>query len=97
MTEAEHRELARLAEAHLDDGYWQGFKSSNGGFEDGPPWDEAEAMWRSAARDFMERRAAGVWELTEGMIWGASYDLCRELAWLRGWCPGVRQNSVDFR
>lgn len=89
MTVHEHRWLAQLAEGHLDDGYWQGYESPNGGFEDGPPWSGEERAWRIAARDFMERRAAGDWQLTEGMLMGASYDLCRELAWVRGWCPGA--------
>ena len=93
MTAEEHEHLADIAHGHLNDGYWQGFETTNGGYEDGPPWNDAEARWRLAARDFMARRAEGERHLTEGMLMGASYDLCRELAWVRGWCP-ANQDSL---
>lgn len=87
MGETEHRELAELAFQNIDTGYWQGCETSNGGWEDGEPWSEAQRQWRLTARDYQERFAHGDWELTEGMVRYADWDLCRELAWIRGWCP----------
>ena len=86
MDETEHRELAETAFENLDTGYWQGCATNNGGWEDGEPWSEGERQWRLAARDYHERFTRGEWPLTEGMVRYADYDLCRELAWIRGWC-----------
>lgn len=93
MTEEEHRWLADAAFAHLDTGGWQGCATPCGGWEDGEPWSEEERQWRSTARDFHERYAGGERTLTEGMLHHAGWDLGRELAWKRGWCPGGAQGS----
>jgi len=89
MTLTEQSDLAEIAEHNLDTGWWQGVATRNGGWEDGGPWDQRQVQWRATARDYLNRRladpAAG---LTEGMLRYALYDLCRELAWLRNWCPG---------
>lgn len=90
MEDAEHRELAKIAFDNLDTGGWQGCASTNSGWEDGEPWSEDERQWRLTARDFHERFTRGDWALTEGMVRYASWDLCRELAWIRGWCPRWR-------
>lgn len=87
MDETEHRELAEIAFEDIDTGYWQGCATKNGGWEDGAPWSEDERQWRLTARDYHERFTRGDWALTEGMLHYADYDLCRELAWIRGWCP----------
>jgi hypothetical protein len=87
MTAEEGIELADVAAGALDSGWWQGFNSANGGWLDGEPWDEREAAWRVAAADFMARYEAGERVLTEGMIQHAMWDLARELAFARRWCP----------
>lgn len=80
--------LASAAADNLRRGAWQGVKTNEGGFEDGPPWDEGEAQWRATARDFLHRRQLRPdAPLTEGMVHYALNDLARELAWYRGWCP----------
>lgn len=87
MTETEHRELAEIAFNNLEWGCWEGCATPNGGWEDGEPWSETERQWRLTARDFHTRFQSGDCPLTEGMLHYADWDLCRELAWLRGWCP----------
>lgn len=87
---ASPKELAQLAHAaaySLDEGIWQGVKTANGGWVDGAPWDDTERAWRAAAEDFLTRYQSGERMLTEGMIQYAGWDLARELAWMRGWCP----------
>jgi hypothetical protein len=79
--------LAQMAHDNLDSGGWEGFKSPNGGFLDGPPLSEKDIQWWAAAADFMERYERGEMWLTEGMLRHASWDLCRELTWYRRWCP----------
>ena len=79
--------LAEAAFLNLDTGAWQGCSTTNGGWVDGQPPDDAERAWRKAARDFYERCRAGDSVLTEGLIAFATLDLACELAWLRGWCP----------
>ena len=80
--------LASAAADNLRRGAWQGVKTNEGGFEDGPPWDEGEAQWRATARDFLHRRQLRPdAPLTVGMVHYALNDLARELAWYRGWCP----------
>jgi hypothetical protein len=88
MTPEEHEELARIAHGHLDDGYWEGCATPNGGWEDEDRGFEWGSEWHGVARDFHTRWEAGDRNLTEGMLRYASYDICRELAWRRGWCPG---------
>ena len=87
MSADEQSKLAATAFWSLDTGCWQGVTTKNGGWEDGPAYDEQERGWRGTARDFIERYAAGDHHLTEGMLRYAHYDLARELANLRGWCP----------
>jgi len=88
MTGEEASWLAEVAETNLRTGWWQGVKTDEGGFEDGPPWNENEVQWRATARDFLTRRQHDPGAaLTEGMVLYALYDLTHELAWYRGWCP----------
>ncbi|MCC6386186.1 MAG: hypothetical protein IT302_02255 [Dehalococcoidia bacterium] len=88
MTGEEANWLAQIAETNLRTGGWQGVKTDEGGFEDGPPWDENQVQWRATARDFLTRREHDPdAPLTEGMILYALHDLSKELAWYRGWCP----------
>lgn len=89
MDESERDELAELAFDHIDTGHWQGCQTPHGGWEDGQPWSEEERLWRVSARDYLERWERGERALTEGIIAYALWDLCRELAWLRGWCPAT--------
>jgi hypothetical protein len=86
MSTTEHAELVTIARDNLDGGYWQGFSSPNGGYQDGPAWSDYERAWRAAASDFMARVSRGEPWLTEGMIAYATHDLAKELAWVRGWC-----------
>lgn len=94
MNDEEQHWLAAIAFENLDAGVWQGCPTPNGGWEDGEPWSEEERQWRSTARDFHERYAGGERTLTEGMLHHAGWDLGRELAWKRGWCPG-REATID--
>lgn len=87
MDDGEHRWLSRSAFEQLDNGSWQGCATPHGGWEDGEPWNEKERQWRLTARGFYERYSWGKWELTEGLLFYATYDLCCELAWFRRWCP----------
>lgn len=87
-TPADLSELAHASYMALTTGDWQGYPCSTGGWIDGPPWDDDERRWREVAADFVKRYEAGEKMLTEGMILRANYDLCRELAWLQGWCAG---------
>ena len=80
-------QLAEIAYENINTGYWQGCQTAEGGWEDGQPWSDHERAWRGSARDYVERWQAGERMLTEGLIRYALWDLCRELAWLRGWCP----------
>jgi hypothetical protein len=84
-TQTELAELADAAAVALDEGAWQGVRTPNGGWEDGPAWDDTERAWRTAAKEFLRRYQSGDRALTEGMIRYAEWDLARELAWMRGW------------
>ena len=86
----ELRELADAAATALDCGAWQGVRTPNGGWVDGPPWNEKERRWRETAAAFLASYQAGERALTEGMLAYAAWDLACELAWLRRWCPGGR-------
>lgn len=96
MDEDERAQLAEIAWENINTGYWQGCRTSDGGYEDGQPWSEEERAWRDSARDYVERWTAGDRMLTEGVIRYALWDLCRELAWLRGWCPEILGNLPHF-
>lgn len=85
-TPEELSELAHTWHTALTNGDWQGYPCSTGGWVDGPPWDDNQRPWREVAADFVNRYEAGDRTLTEGMLLVDSYDLCRELAWLQGWC-----------
>lgn len=87
-TSEELAELAHTWHAALTTGEWQGYPCSTGGWIDGPPLDENQRRWRAVAADFVHRYEAGEQTLTEGMVLLDNYDLCRELAWLKGWCAG---------
>lgn len=87
MDEEERGQLAEIVYGNINTGYWQGCATPDGGWEDGKPWSEQERLWRAAARDYVERWQRGEHMLTEGLVVYALWDLCRELAWLRGWCP----------
>lgn len=94
LTGDEPQRLADVAALSLDCGAWQGVETPNGGWTDGQPWDEGEQRWRETAADFLARHRQGERVLTQGMMAYATYDLARELAYLRGWCPG-KKSSPD--
>jgi hypothetical protein len=89
-------QLADMAAAVLDDGSWEGVATPNGGWVDGEPLDDEERSWRTAAKDFLERYQSGDHVLTEGMLRYASWNLARELAWIRGWCPLAAAPTAAF-
>lgn len=86
-TNDEWAQLADQAAWNIDRGVWQGVQTPNGGWIDGPPWDQREATWRVVAAAFLARYQAGDRTLDEGMIALAPWDFAIELAWRRGWCP----------
>lgn len=87
MTVEEHHQLVKIAAENLETGYWPGYPSAISGWEEDQPYNDVEREWRAVARHFMGRWAAGDARLTEGLLRFSAYDLVRELASLRGWCP----------
>lgn len=83
----ECRWLADSAFENLHTGAWRGRVDENG-WEGAQPTNEEERRWRIAARDFYDRFTRGERSLTEGLVAYGKWDLGRELAWRRGWCPG---------
>ena len=60
MTKEEGSALANIAAVCLDEGAWQGYPSSNGGWEDYGPVDEEEQSWRAATPRACRRTKASL-------------------------------------